>query len=83
MLLADKLVDPCNSFFQFACGGWLRSAVANNGTRLGDDDLENVSVMDQKKEKIDKKIKGEGRKHRNKLGLSWVKLSIQLNLHHL
>ena len=58
MLMADKLADPCTSLFQFACGGWLRSSVANV-TREGNRDLDNVSVMDEKKENIDKKIKGD------------------------
>jgi hypothetical protein len=58
MLKADKLVDPCTSLFQFACSGWLKSAEANV-IRAGNKDLDNVSVMDQKKVIIDKKIKGE------------------------
>jgi hypothetical protein len=58
MLMADKLADPCTSLFQFACGGWLRSAEANV-TRAGNKDLDNVSVMDEKKAIIDKKMKGE------------------------
>ena len=40
----------------------MRSALSNNVSREGDSDLENVSVMDQKKEKIDKKIKGKHEK---------------------
>ena len=53
MLMADKLADPCTSLFQFACGGWLRSAEANV-TRAGNKDLDNVSVMGEKEAIIDK-----------------------------
>ena len=58
MLMADKAADPCTSLFQLACGGWLRSTVAN-ATERGSKDLDNVSVMDERKTSIDKKIKGE------------------------
>jgi hypothetical protein len=56
--MSDKLADPCTSLFQLACGDWLRSTV-DNATRTGNKDLDNVSVMDEKKTSIDKKIKGE------------------------
>ena len=55
MLMLDKTVDPCHSLYEAACGGW----VMNMSSSVMEEDLETVSVMDNHKLDIDKKIKGD------------------------
>ena len=54
MLMSDKTLDPCDSLYDAACGGWIVNMSAASGQGL-----DNVSVMDHNKLNIDKKIKGE------------------------
>ena len=56
MLMSDKTVDPCESLYDAACGGWLANVSSLQNINL---DLDNVSVMDHNKLNIDKKIRGE------------------------
>lgn len=58
MLMVDKSVDPCESLYDAACGGW----VVNMTGRLSQhQSLDTVSVMDNHKLGIDSKIKGDNR----------------------
>ena len=53
--MLDKTVDPCHSLYEAACGGW----VMNMSSSVMEEDLDIVSVMDNHKLDIDKKIKGD------------------------
>ena len=54
--MSDKTVDPCQSLYDAACGGWLTNVTTMSNMNP---DLDNVSVMDHNKLNIDKKIRGE------------------------
>ena len=56
LLHGDLQADPCDNFARFACGRWIDS---HSETANGD--LDNVSAMDEKKEIIDKTVRGEDR----------------------
>ena len=62
LLRGNLQADPCNNFALFACGGWIDS---KSGT--ADSELDNVSVMDEKKEQIDKTVRGDNLKDSNSL----------------
>ena len=57
MLMADKSLDPCDSLYDAACGGWIVNLTTVSSA--SGQALDNVSVMDHNKLNIDKKIKGE------------------------
>lgn len=49
--LSRRGSDPCSSFYETACGGWIES---RNITRP----LDTISVLDELKLDVDKKIRG-------------------------
>ena len=55
MLMVDKTVDPCESLYDAACGGWL----VNMTGQVSPQSLDTVSVMDNHKLAIDSKIRGD------------------------
>ena len=58
MLMADQTADPCHSFYNLACGGWLANISHHSGPGARQSSgLENFSVMDERKADIDRKIK--------------------------
>ena len=48
--------DPCTSLYDLACGGWVKNVTSGRGS-VGS--LATVSVMDENKLEVDKKIRGE------------------------
>ena len=58
MLMSDKTLDPCDSLYDAACGGWIVNVTNTVMNAASGPGLDNVSVMDHNKLNIDKKIKG-------------------------
>lgn len=54
MLMVDTKADPCTSLYDLACGGWVKNVTSGRGS-VGS--LATVSVMDENKLEVDKKIR--------------------------